>query len=133
MTQRFARKVRFVKAAVEPAASSSRVRVELEDREIGTCIGLADNKGSGIDAIQAGARAAAEAVRQTASHADAKVEVRAVELVAIAGTQVVVVAVVASFKGQERSLHGICQVREDRAASGALAVLNATNRVFDLA
>ena len=64
---------------------------------------------------------------------DAHVEIRDLEVVKLFGDTLVVVSVVARLKDDTRSLYGVCQVRDDGASAAAMAVLNATNRVFDLA
>ena len=127
------RKVRFVKATLQKSDTGSQARVELERPGSGSYVGIAEGAGSELDAFRAGAHAAAQAVQQVADSADARVEVRDLELIKAVGETVVIVSVTATLKGESRSLFGVCQVHDDPAAAAAMAVLSATNRVFDLA
>ena len=127
------RKVRFVKATLDDRGDGSKARVELERPGSGPYVGTADASGDELDVLRAGAQAAAQAVQQAADSEDARVEVRDLELVKAVGQTVVIVSVEASLKGETRSLFGVCQVHDDPATAAAMAVLSATNRVFDLA
>ncbi|MBI4499530.1 MAG: hypothetical protein HY700_00045 [Gemmatimonadetes bacterium] len=127
------RKVRFVKATLHRDEARSRASVELERPGSGSYIGTADGPASDLDDFRAGAQAAAQAVQQAADSEDARVEVRGLELIKAVGETVVIVSVSASFGKETRALFGVCQVHDDPASAAAMAVLNATNRVFDLA
>ncbi len=127
-----ARKVRFVKATVETGDQGCQARVELERPGAATYVGMADGPGAGLEIFRAGARAAAQAVQQTAGTEDARVELQDLDVVDVVGERLVIVLVRASLRGDSRSLFGVCKVQDDQAAAGALAVLSATNRVFDL-
>ena len=126
------RKVRFVKATVETSSDSCHARVELERTGAGTYVGTSGAT-TGLDAFRAGAQAAALAVEQVADSDDAHVEVCDLEVVKLFGDTLVIVSVLARLKDETRSVYGVCQVRDDGASAAALAVLNATNRIFDLA
>jgi hypothetical protein len=49
------------------------------------------------------------------------------------GAEIVLVSVRATARNDTWQLYGVSRVRGDLAAAAALAVLNATNRVLDLA
>ena len=127
------RKVRFIKASLVEKGGRSQAQVELERPGSGAYVGSADVSGDELDVLRAGAQAAAQAVQQAADSEDARVEIRDLELVKAVGQTVVIVSVDASLKGETRSLFGVCQVQDDPATAAAMAVLSATNRVFDLA
>jgi len=126
------RKVRFVKATSAPQPENPETQVVLERSGTGTFVGTAAAGGSDRDVFMAGAQAAAQAVERAAGGGGASVTVEALEVVKAVGHSVVIVSVLASYKGETRNLFGICRVKPDRATSAALAVLSATNRVFDI-
>ena len=126
------RKVRFVKATSDQQPENAETRVVLERTGTGTFVGTSATGGSDREVFLAGARAAAQAVEQAAGGGGASVEVEDIEVTSAVGHPVVIVSVVASYKGEIRNLFGICRVKPDRATSAALAVLSATNRIFDL-
>jgi hypothetical protein len=127
------RKVRFVKATTEQEGDRTKASVELTRPDTGSFVGRAERPSVGSDILRAGAQAAAEAVRQASGRDDAEVTVQEVEKVKVFGAEVVIVMVAAKIRGEVRSLYGVCHVQDDAAEAAALAVLNATNRVYDLA
>lgn len=127
------RKVRLVKATLTRSDKRVQARVELQRPGAGTYVGTADGSESVLDTLRAGAEAAAQAVQQAADTPEASVEIRDLEVVKVREGDVVIVSVLVRLRGEARSLFGVCQVHEDPAAAGAMAVLSATNRVFDLA
>ena len=126
------RKVRFVGATVNKSDKGVQARVELQRVGAGTYVGTADGAEATEDALRAGAEAAAQAVQQAADTEEASVEIRDLEVVKTRGGEVVIVSVLARLRGEARSVFGVCQIQDDPATAGALAVLSATNRVFDL-
>ena len=127
------RTVRFVSAKVDVTDKVSHARVELERVGKGKYVGTGESQGDGLDDYLSGAHAAARAVEQAADNKEARVDVIALDVVHVVRQTLVIVSVSASFKGVTRELYGVCLDREDRASAGALAVLNATNRAFDMA
>lgn len=99
----------------------------------GTFVGIAEGTEAILDLLRSGAEAAAQAIQQAADTDEASVEIRDLEIVKVHGADVVIVSVLVRLRGEARSLFGVCQVQEDPTTAGALAVLSATNRVFDLA
>src|SRR5207244_2848841 len=98
------RKVRFVKATSESQPENNETRVVLERTGTGTFVGTAAAGGSDREVFLAGARAAAQAVEQAAGGGGASVTVENLEVVKAVGHEVVIVAVVASYKGEIRNL-----------------------------
>jgi len=133
MKEWLSRKVRFVKATVKQGDERVQARVELERPGTGTFVGTSEGAEAILDILRTGAEAAAQAVQQAADTEEASVEIRDLEIVKVHGADVVIVSVLVRLRGEARSLYGVCQVQEDPATAGALAVLSATNRVFDLA
>ena len=132
MKQWLARRIRFLKSSAEHHGDLHRVSVELLRPDEGTYVGWSESPSSDVDLLRAGAEAAAEAVVNAAGAGDAQVTVENIERVKVFGRDVVVVLVSARYKGQTFSLFGVCEVRDDDATAGALAVLSATNRVLEL-
>lgn len=126
------RRVRFLKATSEQGPDVRRVSVELQRPNESSIVGKAEQPSSDTDLSRAGAEAAAEAIVQASGIRDAQVKVEDIEHVNLFGKDIVVVSVTARYKGQTVSLFGVCQVQEDPATAGALAVLSATNRVLEL-
>jgi hypothetical protein len=126
------RRIRFVKSTAEQRGTVRRVSVELLRPNEGTYVGSAEQPAADEDLLRAGAEAATEAVMSAALADGTRVTVEAIERVHLFGREIVVVSVSAHYKGQEFSLFGVCEVRDDMATAGALAVLSATNRVMDL-
>lgn len=126
------RRIRFVKSSTHEAGRVRRVSVELLRPEEATYVGKAERPMSEADLLRAGAEAAADAVVNAAGDADAEVRVDDIERVRLFGRALVVVSVSATYKGQSFSLFGVCELRDDPATAGALAVLSAANRVLEL-
>jgi hypothetical protein len=124
------RNVRFKTATVLP---DGNVCVELERPGAGTYVGMGESTEPGLEVFRAGADAAAQAVAHAADSPDASVEVKDLEVVRAVGETLVVVAVSARLKSESHVLIGVCVVRDDPAHAAARAVLNATNRAFNLA
>jgi hypothetical protein len=128
------RRIRFVKSASEQGADGRRVSVELlrpdERRYVGQAEG--PDTDSDLDLTRAGAEAAAQAVVSAAGVDGTEVKVEALERVNMFGRDIVIVSVVATYRGQSFSLFGISPAHDDPATTGALAVLSATNRVLEL-
>jgi hypothetical protein len=98
----------------------------------GSYVGRAAGPSSDSDLTRAGAEAAAQAVVSAAEVDGTEVKVEALERVSMFGRDIVIVSVVATYRGQSFSLFGISPVHDDPATAGALAVLSATNRVLEL-
>lgn len=126
------RRIRFVKSATEQEGQVRRVSVELRRPDEATYVGKAERPAEEADLLRAGAEAAADAVVNAASAADAQVKVEDIERVHLFGRDIIVVCVSASYRGQTFQLFGVCEVHDDPATAGALAVLSATNRVLEL-
>ena len=133
MKEWLSRKVRFVNATLKQGDERVQARVELERPGSGTFVGIAEGTEATLDLLRSGAEAAAQAIQQAADTDEASVEIRDLEIVKVHGADVVIVSVLVRLRGEARSLFGVCQVQEDPTTAGALAVLSATNRVFDLA
>ena len=127
------RKVRFVKATLKKGDALVHARVELERPGSGTYVGTAEGAEATLDVLRTSAQAAAQAVQHAADTEEASVEIRDLEIVKARGGDVALVSVLVRLRGEVRSLFGVCQINDDPATAGALAVLSATNRVFDLA
>jgi hypothetical protein len=126
------RRIRFVKSATNEEGRVRRVSVELLRPDEGSYVGNAERPSADADLLRAGAEAAAAAVVNATGTDDARVQVEDLERVHLFGRDIVVVSVSASYKGQSFSLFGVCEVKDDLATTGALAVLSATNRVLEL-
>jgi len=126
------RRIRFVKSNTEQDAGVRRVSVELLRPDEGNYVGRAERPSGEVDLLRAGAEAAAAAVVNAAGGGDAEVKVEDIERVKMFGRDIVVASVSATYRGQTFSLFGVCEVHEDPATAGALAVLSATNRVLEL-
>jgi len=128
-----ARKVRFVKARLEQAGDHYHADVELTDEDGARFTGGADGPRTDQDLLRTGALAAAAAAEQASGIAGARVEVQDLAVVREFGAEIVLVSVRATARNDTWQLYGVSRVRGDLAAAAALAVLNATNRVLDLA
>lgn len=126
------RRIRFVKSASEQAEGVRRVSVELLRPDEGSYVGRVERSPAEPDLLRAGADAAAAAVASAAGSDGAKVTVEDIEQVHLFGRDIIVVSVTATYRGQTFALFGVCEVHEDAATAGALAVLSATNRVLEL-
>ncbi len=127
------RKVRFVKASLDEKADVTRASVELERGGAERFVGRVERPSEGVNILQAGAQAAAEAVQQAVGIEGAVISVQDVTKTLVFGEPVVVVSVSATVRNETFQLYGVCHVTDDLAEAAALAVLNATNRVCDLA
>jgi hypothetical protein len=132
MKDSFPRRIRFVKSTAEQRGQVRRVSVELLRPNEGTYVGSAERSAADEDLLRAGAEAATEAVMSAAPADGTRVAVEAIERVHLFEREMVVVSVSAQYKGREYSLFGVCEIRDDPATAGALAVLSATNRVMEL-
>ncbi len=132
MTGWLPRRIRFVRSATEQDAGVRRVSVELLRPDEGSYVGKAERPSAELDLLRAGAEAAAAAVVNAAGTDDAEVKVEDIERVKMFGRDIVVASVSATYRGQTFSLFGVCEVHDDPATAGALAVLSATNRVLEL-
>lgn len=130
--QGHARKVRFVKLALERTSQGYHASVELSGEGDARFTGGADGRATEEELLRTGALAAAEAVAQACGIADASVEVNDIAVLELFGNRLVLVAILATLGDQTKQLYGLCVVQGDAAAAAALAVLNATNRVLDL-
>ena len=128
------RRIRFVRSASEQDAGVRRISVELMRPDESSYVGSAEgpSSDSDLDLSRAGAEAAAQAVVSAVGAKGAEVRVEALERVSLFGRDIVVVSVVATYRGQTYSLFGVAPVQKDPATAGALAVLSATNRVLEL-
>ena len=126
------RRIRFVKSATKDEGRVKRVSVELLRPQEGSYVGRTERPSGETDLLRAGAEAAADAVVNAAGGDDAQVRVEDIERVRMFGRDIVVVSVSARYRGQSFSLFGVCEVHDDLATTGALAVLSATNRVLEL-
>ncbi|HLB37002.1 MAG TPA: hypothetical protein VJL31_10560 [Gemmatimonadales bacterium] len=126
------RRIRFVKSNTEQDAGVRRVSVELLRPDDGSYVGKAERPSAEVDLLRAGAEAAAAAVVTAAGTDNAEVKVEDIERVKMFGREIVVASVSATYRGQTFALFGVCEVHEDAATAGALAVLSATNRVLEL-
>lgn len=128
------RRIRFVKSASEQEAGVRRVSVELLRPDEASYVGRAERpfSDSDLDLSRAGAEAAAEAVVSASGAEGTEVKVEALERVSLFGRDIVIVSVMATYRGQTFSLFGVSPVQDDPATAGALAVLSATNRVLEL-
>lgn len=128
-----ARKVRFIKATLAQAGDHCHADVELAGDGGARFMGGADGPASKEEQLRTGALAAAAAAERASSHAGARVEIDDLALLEEFGTEIVLVSLRATARGETWQLYGVCNVHGDLAAAAALAVLNATNRVLDLA
>jgi hypothetical protein len=133
MRDRHSRKVRFVKATLERTEEGCRASVELSGEGDARFRGGADGRASDEALLRTGALAAAAAVAEASGIRGASVEVKDIAVLRQFGTEIVLVSIVGKVRDQTKQLYGVCSVQGDLAAAAALAVLNATNRVFDLA
>jgi hypothetical protein len=127
------RKVRFVKATLKQKGGRYHAGVELAGEGGVRFTGGADGPATERELLRAGALAAVGAAEQASGVAGAKVELEDLALLREFGTQIVLVSLRATVGEETKQLYGVCNVRDDLAAAAALAVLNATNRVLDLA
>ena len=132
MTGWLPRRIRFVKSTTEHDAGVRRVSVELRRPDEGSYVGKAERPSAEADLLRAGAEAAAAAVANAAGAGDAQVKVEDIERVKMFGRDIVVASVSATYRGQTFSLFGVCEVHDDPATAGALAVLSATNRYLGI-
>ena len=107
--------------------------MELTGEDGALFTGEADGPTTEQDLLRTGALAAAAAAEQASSIVDARVEVQDRAVVREFGADIVLVSVRAPARNDTWQLYGVSRVRGDLAAAAALAVLNATNRVLDLA
>lgn len=133
--ERKPRVVRFIRADVQQAGDRCRAEVELErepaGRYIGTSEGGADGGGAPAD-LRCVAEAAARALCQAVGAPDNIVTVHGVETVDTFGQEAVVVSLAANEAKGARPLMGFCLTGRDKLRAAALAVLNGTNRFFDV-
>lgn len=133
MKNQHSRKVRFVKATLERTDEGSHASVELSGEGDARFTGSADGRASDEELLRTGALAAATAVAEASGVRGATVEVKDIAVLHEFGAEIVLVSIEGTVRDQTKQLYGVCSVRGDLAAAAALAVLNATNRVFDLA
>jgi hypothetical protein len=126
------RRIRFVKSTTEQRGRVKRVSVELLRPNESSYVGSTERPAADEDLLRAGAEAAAQAVASAATAEGTEVTVEAIERTHMFGRDIVVASVSAQYKGQTFSLFGVCEVHDDPATAGALAVLSATNRVMEL-
>ncbi len=133
--ERKPRIVRFIRADVQQAGGRCRAEVELErertGRYVGTSEGGAGANGAPAD-LRCVAEAAARALCQAVGAPDNIVTVHGVETVDTFGQEAVVVSLAANEAKGPRPLMGFCLTGRDRLRAAALAVLNGTNRFFDV-
>ena len=122
-----------MRAKLEHVGDSYHADVELTGEDGARFTGGADGAATERELLRTGALAAAAAAERASSIPGARVEVQDLAVVWEFGTQIVLVSVRATARNDTWQLYGVSQVRGDLAAAAALAVLNATNRVLDLA
>ena len=133
LPSRNARKVRFVKATLARSGGQWHAGVELTGEGGARFTGGADGPATDAELLRTGALAAALAAQQASGIAGAAVELEDLAVVREFGAQIVLVSVHVTTPKGTWELYGVARVNDDLAAAAALAVLNATNRVLDLA
>lgn len=134
--ERKPRVVRFIRADVQKSGSRCRAEVELErdrkGRVVGTSDGLVTGMGGAQGDLRCVAEAAARALCQAVDAPEDIVTVHGVEMIDTFGQEAVVVSLAAHLDKGARPLMGFCLAGRDRIRAAALAVLNGTNRFFDV-
>jgi hypothetical protein len=118
---------------LERTSEGYHASVELSGKGNARFTGDADGRATEEELLRTGAAAAADAVAEACGIPDVSVEVKDIAALQLFGNRIVLVSIVATLREQTKQLYGICVVQGDAAAAAALAVLNATNRVLDLA
>lgn len=127
--------VRFIRAEVQHAGGGCRAEVELERESSRRFVGTSEGGAGGIDApadLRCVAEAAAHALCQAVGVPVSVVTVHGVESVDTFGQEAVVVSLAADEGKGARPLMGFCLSGRDKLRAAALAVLNGTNRFFDV-
>lgn len=126
------RVVRFIRAEVQQEAERCRAEVELEREQEERFVGISETEPGAMADIRCVAEAAARALCQAVGVAERVVTVHGVETVDTFGQEAVVVSLAADEGRGVRPLMGFCLSGRDKLRAAALAVLNGTNRFFDV-
>jgi len=128
VTARPPRQVRFVRAQFDTLASGRcAAQVELQGAAA-TYVGRAEGGCIDAEGPWAAARATADALHDLGH----PVAIHGVEMVTVFGESAVAVQVTAQHEGNARRLVGFCLAADDALRATVLAVLNATNRFFEI-
>ncbi|HWP37518.1 MAG TPA: hypothetical protein VNL18_08225 [Gemmatimonadales bacterium] len=128
MSERPPRQVKFVKARTA-ALAPARYQAEVELRgAANTYVGRAEAADADLAALQAAARATADALRLLGH----RVDVKEIEVLKPFGRFAVAALVEARYEDEKRSLVGFCMDAGDLNRAASLAVLNAVNRFLDI-
>ncbi len=133
MENRASRRVKFVRADLQSLPKSRCLaRVELARPASGNYVGSSVGAGPDIEGLRAAVRAAAEALVFAAGPEQHELKVHGVGLIDALGRPAVMVHLAARQGDRSQALMGVCLMGTDPAHAAALAVLNATNRFFDV-
>lgn len=132
MAERIPRRVKFVRASLEPVASDECLaQVELERSDVGVFLGKARGGRSTEEGLQATAQAAADALTQAVGGGH-RLQVHGVETLDTFGRAAILVHLADQQQDRTQALMGFCVAGLDPTRAAALAVLNAANRVLDV-